>query len=75
MPPSSQPYRINFGVRGSLFLAKKWVNPERGLFSIRDEEKQHVGELLSIIQILDPKETEFLDRGNREVHQMLGTRV
>ena len=48
---------------------------KRVLSSIRDEEKQHVGELLSIIQILDPKESEFLDKGSQEVNQILGSRV
>ena len=42
------------------------------LGSIRDEEKQHVGELLSLLKMLDPKEAEYLEKGSQEVSQLLG---
>lgn len=45
------------------------------LGSIRDEEKQHVGELLSLIQMLDSKETEYFEKGTAEVSELLGVQV
>ncbi len=45
------------------------------LGSIRDEEKQHVGELLSLIRMLDSKEAEFLEEGATEVSELLGVKV
>lgn len=41
------------------------------LYSIRDEERQHVGELLHLLEILDPSETQFLAKGKQEVDQLL----
>jgi rubrerythrin len=41
------------------------------LYSIRDEERQHVGELLHLMEILDPQETQFLAKGKQEVDQLL----
>jgi len=38
---------------------------------IRDEEKAHVGELLTLLMYLDPKEAEFLNEGEEEVREML----
>ena len=38
---------------------------------IRDEEKAHVGELLTLLKYLDPKEAEFLNEGEEEVREML----
>ncbi|MGE5581524.1 MAG: demethoxyubiquinone hydroxylase family protein [Bacillota bacterium] len=45
------------------------------LSSIRDEEREHVGELLSLLKMLDPQETKYLDQGAKEVDQLLGVRV
>ena len=45
------------------------------LGSIRDEEKQHVGELLSLIRMLDAKETEYFDKGAAEVSELLGAKA
>lgn len=41
------------------------------LADIRDEEKAHVGELMALLQILDPKEAEFFMEGQKEVREMM----
>jgi rubrerythrin len=41
------------------------------LYSLRDEERQHVGELLHLMEILDPAETQFLEQGKQEVNHLL----
>ena len=38
---------------------------------IRDEEKAHVGELMTLLRALDPKEAEFYASGEAEVREML----
>lgn len=38
---------------------------------IRDEEKAHVGELMTLLRILDPAEAEFFAEGEEEVKEML----
>ncbi|WFR56646.1 demethoxyubiquinone hydroxylase family protein [Anaerocolumna sp. AGMB13025] len=38
---------------------------------IRDEEKAHVGELMTLLRILDPKEAELFFSGEAEVKEML----
>lgn len=38
---------------------------------IRDEEKAHVGELLTLLKYLDPKEAQFFSEGEDEVREML----
>ena len=38
---------------------------------IRDEEKAHVGELMTLLRILDPKEAELFAEGESEVKEML----
>lgn len=38
---------------------------------IRDEEKAHVGELMSLLRTLDPKEAELFAHGEQEVAEML----
>lgn len=45
-------------------LAKKVIS------DIRDEEKAHVGELMSLLRILDPKEAEHFASGEEEVKEM-----
>ncbi|NLJ58393.1 MAG: ubiquinone biosynthesis protein COQ7 [Tissierellia bacterium] len=44
---------------------------KRVLGDIRDEEKAHIGELLTLLKYLDPKEAEFLAEGEEEVREML----
>lgn len=41
------------------------------LTSIRDEERQHVGELIHLMEILDPAEAQLLGKGKQEVTQLL----
>jgi len=41
------------------------------LADIRDEEKVHVGELITLMRYLDPKEAEFFLEGEEEVNEML----
>lgn len=41
------------------------------LGDIRDEEREHVGELLALIHYLDPAVTSFLAEGNEEVKTMI----
>ena len=38
---------------------------------IRDEEKAHVGELMTLLKLLDPVEAELFASGEAEVHEML----
>lgn len=46
-------------------IAKKVIS------DIRDEEKAHVGELMTLLRILDPKEAELFASGEDEVREML----
>jgi rubrerythrin len=41
------------------------------LSDIRDEEKAHVGELMTLLRTLDPKEAELFESGRAEVGKML----
>ena len=41
------------------------------LTDIRDEEKAHVGELMTLLRTLDPKEAELFASGESEVREML----
>ena len=38
---------------------------------IRDEEKVHIGELMTLLRILDPKEAELFLDGQQEVNELL----
>lgn len=38
---------------------------------IRDEEKAHIGELMTLLRTLDPKEAELFASGESEVREML----
>jgi rubrerythrin len=42
------------------------------LADIRDEEKIHMGELISLLRELDPKETEQFLKGQKEVQELFG---
>lgn len=44
---------------------------KRIIGEIRDEEKAHVGELLTLLKILDPKEAEHLSSGESEVIEII----
>ncbi len=46
-------------------IAKKVIS------DIRDEEKAHVGELMTLLRILDPREAELFSEGETEVREML----
>jgi uncharacterized protein len=46
-------------------IAKKVIS------DIRDEEKAHVGELMTLLKVLDPKEAELFTSGETEVREML----
>lgn len=41
------------------------------LADIRDEEKAHIGELMTLLRTLDPKEAELFASGETEVREML----
>lgn len=41
------------------------------LADIRDEEKAHVGELMTLLRTLDPQEADFFASGEEEVREML----
>lgn len=41
------------------------------LGDIRDEEKAHVGELMTLLRHLDPTETDFFLEGEEEVKEMM----
>jgi rubrerythrin len=45
------------------------------LEDIRDEERAHVGELQSLLNLLCDKEGDFLRKGEQEVINMLGLKV
>ncbi len=38
---------------------------------IRDEEKAHAGELMTLLRVLDPREAELFFEGEEEVREML----
>ncbi|WIV12646.1 demethoxyubiquinone hydroxylase family protein [Proteiniborus sp. MB09-C3] len=44
---------------------------KRVLADIRDEEKAHIGELMALLRILDPREGELFAEGEEEVREML----
>lgn len=46
-------------------LAKKVIA------DIRDEEKAHIGELMTLLRVLDPQEAELFANGEEEVREML----
>lgn len=46
-------------------IAKKIIS------DIRDEEKSHVGELMTLLKILDPHEAELFIEGEKEVQELL----
>jgi rubrerythrin len=47
------------------------VIAKKVIADIRDEEKVHVGELMTLLRILDPEEAEHFISGEEEVREML----
>jgi uncharacterized protein len=47
------------------------VRAQKVISDIRDEEKIHVGELMTLLRFLDPKEVEQFNSGETEVNEML----
>ena len=50
------------------------TNDERAkkvLGHARDDEKEHVGEFLALLEILDPKQAEYIKRGKVEIAELL----
>ena len=50
------------------------VRAQKVIGDIRDEEKIHVGELMTLLRVLDPKEIEKFKAGEAEVEKLLGKR-
>ena len=48
------------------------VRAKKIISDIRDEEKVHVGELMTLLKVLDPKEIKMFASGEAEVNKMLG---
>jgi len=38
----------------------------------RDDEKEHVGEFLALLEILDPKQAEYIKKGKADIAELLG---
>ena len=41
------------------------------LAHIRDDEKEHAGELLALLEILDPKQAEYIKKGKVDIAELL----
>jgi len=41
------------------------------LAHIRDDEKEHVGEFLALLEILDPRQAEYIKKGKAELAELL----
>ncbi len=41
------------------------------LAHIRDDEKEHVGEFLALLEILDPRQAEYIKKGKVELAELL----
>lgn len=41
------------------------------LAHIRDDEKEHVGEFLALLEILDPSQAEYIKKGKVELAELL----
>ena len=37
----------------------------------RDDEKEHVGEFLALLEVLDPKQAEYIKKGKVEIVELL----
>ncbi|MBA7594355.1 hypothetical protein ES703_01296 [subsurface metagenome] len=38
----------------------------------RDDEKEHVGEFMALLEILDPKQADYMKKGKTEIAELLG---
>ncbi len=47
------------------------IRAKKILEDIRDEERQHVGELMTLLNILDPNEARLFKDGQEEVKEMM----
>lgn len=47
------------------------VVAKKVLADVRDEEKAHIGELMTLLRYLDPEEADLFNSGVGEVHEML----
>lgn len=47
------------------------LRAKKVIADIRDEEKAHVGELMALLRILDPREAELFEEGQQEVLELL----
>ncbi len=41
------------------------------LAHIRDDEKEHVGEFLALLEMLDPRQAEYIKKGKTELAELL----
>lgn len=41
------------------------------LAHIRDDEKEHVGEFLALLELLDPRQAEYIKKGQVELAELL----
>jgi rubrerythrin len=41
------------------------------LAHVRDDEKEHVGEFLALLEILDPRQAEYIKKGKVELAELL----
>ena len=41
------------------------------LAHIRDDEKEHVGEFLALLEMLDPRQAEYIKKGKAELAELL----
>jgi len=37
----------------------------------RDDEKEHIGEFLALLEILDPRQAEYIKKGKVEIAELL----
>ncbi|MCX6011308.1 MAG: demethoxyubiquinone hydroxylase family protein [Chloroflexi bacterium] len=40
------------------------------LAHIRDDEKEHVGEFMALLEILDPKQADYMKKGKKEIAEL-----
>jgi len=38
----------------------------------RDDEKEHVGEFMALLEILDPRQADYMKKGKTEIAELLG---
>ena len=41
------------------------------LAHVRDDEKEHIGEFLALLEILDPKQAEYIKKGKVDIAELL----